>query len=181
MVKHVLDAVLSERWAPASSGAAGLAVSTQCAQSLPFLIVCFIGASSLDAHAHINYAQLYTRTCKQAHTARTHALFSLALRCLQWVTKRNRLLTPSGFNFCDPSSCLWSRHRTAERGPWKYLRSAAWGGGSEGKKLAFNKQDNGCHTPLLTPPLLSRSHYFVSVSAPRPLYLTFAIKITFIV
>lgn len=23
----------------------------------------------------------------------------------------------------------------------------------EGKKLAFNKQDNGCHTPLLTPAL----------------------------
>lgn len=150
--------------------------SFQCAQSLPFLIVCFIGASSLDAHAHINYAQLYTCTCKQAHTARTHALFSLALRCLQWVTKRNRRLTPSGFNFCDPSSCLWSRHRTAERGPWKYLRSAAWGGGSEGKKLAFNKQDNGCHTPLLTPPLLSRSlapiTLFLSPRLARSIWLS---------
>lgn len=28
---------------------------------------------------------------------------------------------------------------------------------SEGKKLAFNKQDNGCHTLLLTPPLTATS------------------------
>lgn len=123
-----------------------------------FFIVSFFKTSSINTHAHINYTQLCT--CKQAHPQLIHMhtfYFFCTLRCLCWVTKR---LTPSGFNFCEPSSSLWSRHRTAERGPWKYLRSAAWGGESEGKKLAFNKQDNGCHTPLLTPPLpaISLSH-----------------------
>lgn len=38
------------------------------------------------------------------------------------------------------------------------LCSLQWGGGSKGKKLAFNKQDNGCHTPshtTTTPNLIS--------------------------
>jgi len=127
------------------------------------------------AHAHANQ-----------HIPLIH-VHTLPLRCLQWVTKRNRRLTPSGFNFCDPSSSLWSRQRTAEQGPWKYLRSAARGGGSGGKKLAFNKQDNGCHTPLLTPPLLAISPSFsfsppsFPLSPSASLYLAFSIKITFIV
>ncbi len=123
---------------------------------------------------NVNYAQLYLWHVND-HTADTHGHFWLWDASIG-VTKWNRQLTPSGFNFCDPSSCLWSRHRTAERGPLKNLRSAAWGGGSEEKKLAFNKQDNGCHTPLLTPllPAISFSFsplFFLSLSLTHSISL----------
>lgn len=124
----------------------------------------------------IFYAHAQLRTCKQAHK---HAHFILPAVRLHRVPRWNGRLTLSGFNFCDPFSSLWSRHRAAEWGLWKYLRSAAWGGGSKGKKLAFNKQDNGCHTPLLTPllPAISFSlSPFLSLSMPHPLFFFFFCK-----
>lgn len=83
-----------------------------------------------------------------------------------------------------PAACEVGTERQSEA-LGNILRSAAWGGGSEGKKLAFNKQDNGCHTPLLTPPPLPAISPPLSPSlslcAPHTLDLTFSIKIAFIV
>lgn len=83
-----------------------------------------------------------------------------------------------------PAACEVGTERQSEA-LGNILRSAAWGGGSEGKKLAFNKQDNGCHTPLLTPPPLPAISPPLSPSlslcAPHTFYLTFSIKIAFIV
>lgn len=120
---------------------------------------------------------MHTLSCAHANKHINMHTFILPVVRLHRVPRRNGRLTLSGFNFCDPFSSLWSRHRAAEWGLWKYLRSAAWGGGSKGKKLAFNKQDNGCHTPLLTPllPAISFSlSPFLSLSMPHPLHLTFS-------
>lgn len=63
------------------------------------------------------------------------------LWCLQWVTKQNRGLTPSGFNFCDPSSSLWSRHRAAEQRPFGNICGQLRGeeGAKERNLLLINK------------------------------------------
>lgn len=118
------------------------------------------------------------RSAMHVHMQTSTFFLLIPLRCLQRVPGR---LTPSGFNFCDPWSRLWSRHWTAEPDPRKYLRSAAWGGGSEGKKLAFNKQDNGCHTPLLTPPLPAISLLLSFSLYASPTLSYFFYKMTFIV
>lgn len=100
---------------------------------------------------------------------------------LQWVTKQNRGLTPSGFNFCDPSSSLWSRHRAAEQRPFGNICGQLRGeeGAKERNLLLINKI-MGAIRPF--------SHHRCSQSLPlfplsrcASLYLTFAIKITFII
>lgn len=144
-----------------------------------FFIVSFF---SKYARKHKLHSAMHLQT--STPTADTHANFFFFL---SFSVGSQSDWHPLVSTSVTPSSSLWSRHRTAERGPWKYLRSAAWGGESEGKKLAFNKQDNGCHTPLLTPPLpaislsLSTLSFLLSLAMLHPLYLTFSIKIAFIV
>lgn len=146
----------------------------------PLFILYFIWASSTNAHEHINYAQLCTSTHSWCACTFFFRLWDASSGTRSETGDWHPLVSTS---VTLPAACEVGTEQQSEA-LGNICGQLHGEGGSEGKKLAFNKQDNGCHTPLLTPPPLQPA-ISLSLSLPSPSLstrsLTFSIKITFIV
>lgn len=128
-------------------------------------VVIHLITTSTNAHAphpamltHIQTSTLFTCTL-------FFFFLSLPLRCLRWVTRQKKSdWHPPVSTSVTLGGALWSRHRTAERGPWKYLRSAARGGGTKERNLLLINKIMGAIRPF-------SHHQSLQSLSSSPLYL----------